>query len=64
VPSPSGAQGLRPAQDAAHQLSLDPAADQTRAAEAAARARARFGPTAARPTTLAESHGRRGPVLR
>ncbi|MFJ6087271.1 DNA polymerase thumb domain-containing protein [Streptomyces sp. NPDC092369] len=48
------ADALLPAADAYRQLSLDPAADRARAAEAAAdRARRRFGPEAVRPAALA-----------
>ena len=48
------ADALLPAADAYRQLSLDPAADRARAAEAAAdRARRRFGPGAVSPATLA-----------
>ncbi|MER5526631.1 ImpB/MucB/SamB family protein [Streptomyces sp. NPDC002677] len=48
------AEALLPAADAYRQLSLDPAADRARAAEAAAdRARRRFGPGAVRPAALA-----------
>ncbi|MDH6216771.1 DNA polymerase Y family protein [Streptomyces pseudovenezuelae] len=48
------ADALLPAADAYRQLSLDPAADRARAAEAAAdRARRRFGPEAVGPATLA-----------
>ncbi|MFJ4716952.1 DNA polymerase thumb domain-containing protein [Streptomyces sp. NPDC088785] len=48
------ADGLRPADTAHLQLSLDPGADRARAVEAAAdRARRRFGPGAVRPGTLA-----------
>ncbi|GAA2508390.1 hypothetical protein GCM10023100_61410 [Actinocorallia cavernae] len=47
---------LRPAADAFHQLSLDPADTRARAAEAAAdRARRRFGPDAVRPAATAHS---------
>ncbi|MEU9154490.1 ImpB/MucB/SamB family protein [Streptomyces sp. NPDC048417] len=49
------ADALLPAADAYRQLSLDPAADRARAAEAAAdRARRRFGPEAVGPAALAE----------
>ncbi|MFD4510711.1 ImpB/MucB/SamB family protein [Streptomyces sp. NPDC058457] len=49
------ADGLRPADSAYRQLSLDPGDDRARAAEAAAdRARRRFGPRAIRPVTLAD----------
>ncbi|QGV81393.1 DNA polymerase Y family protein [Streptomyces ficellus] len=48
------AEGLMPAEQAAHQLSLDPADDRARRLEAAAdRARARFGPGAVVPGSLA-----------
>jgi DNA polymerase-4 len=48
------ADALLPAADAYRQLSLDPAADRARAAEAAAdRARRRFGPGAVHPAALA-----------
>ncbi|MFE2429965.1 ImpB/MucB/SamB family protein [Streptomyces sp. NPDC059373] len=48
------ADDLRPADDAHHQLSLDPGDGRARAAEAAAdRARRRFGPAAVHPATLA-----------
>ncbi|WP_433544336.1 DNA polymerase Y family protein (plasmid) [Streptomyces sp. CA-294286] len=59
------AEGLLAAQDATHQLSLDPDDDRTRAAEAAAdRVRARFGPTAAVPAALALSDRTTSPRLR
>ncbi|MEW2623058.1 ImpB/MucB/SamB family protein [Streptomyces sp. NPDC048106] len=49
---------LRPAADACHQLSLDPADARARAAEAAAdRARRRFGPNAVRPAATARFPG-------
>ncbi|MFG2498811.1 hypothetical protein ACGFSB_11470 [Streptomyces sp. NPDC048441] len=48
------AEGLGPAEHAAHQLMFDPADDKARRLEAAAdRARARFGPGAVMPGTLA-----------
>ncbi|MFF3761459.1 hypothetical protein [Streptomyces sp. NPDC002185] len=48
------AEGLRDAEGAAHQLSLDPADEKTRRIEAVAdRARARFGPRAILPGSLA-----------
>ncbi|WP_149180636.1 DNA polymerase thumb domain-containing protein [Streptomyces sp. TRM49041] len=48
------AEGLMPAEQAAHQLSLDPAEEKARRLEAAAdRARARFGPGAVIPGALA-----------
>lgn len=48
------AEHLRPAGEATRQLSFDPRGDRTRAAEAAAdRARARFGPAAVFPASLA-----------
>jgi DNA polymerase-4 len=50
------AHGLSPAEDAHHQLTLDPADDTARQIEAAAdRARARFGPAAVTPATLASA---------
>jgi DNA polymerase IV len=48
------AEGIEPAESAAHQLSFDPADESARRIEAAAdRARARFGPAAVRPAALA-----------
>ncbi|MEU8763760.1 hypothetical protein [Streptomyces sp. NPDC048659] len=48
------AEGLGPAEEAAHQLSFDPADDKARRIEAVAdRARARFGPRAVMPGSLA-----------
>lgn len=48
------AEGLAPAGRAAHQLTFDPTDDKLRRLEAAAdRARARFGPGAVLPGTLA-----------
>ena len=56
------ADDLRPADDAHHQLSLDPGDDRARAAEAAAdRARRRFGPEAVHPAALAERSVRMRP---